>query len=272
MPTVDEECESVISTTNEKMLEYVQGNTYKKGTKTEIKKNTEFGFDLGDGSEDDDRFSKTSCKHNAYISLQAIEDMCGVKTDQIDPNSVTVDSGDPLIVLQSPPNSPQNVLNSLVGLDASTISPSGNNSCKTAVNHTNQQPLSYPNNTDSGEETKHVTSSDIGYPPPSHSTNNNTSTTAVDGNHINTPDNNQCFSPPMYTNTTVEEGSYVDCYVALNSDDNPINAKGIEIGNGELPYNQSVKNAKDDGYIPFDHVLAVQHGGESDDAGPVEPE
>ena len=272
MSTFEEECESVISTTNEEMLYCVQGYTYKKGTKTEIKKYTEFGFDLGDSSEDDDRFSKTPCRQTACISHQAIEDMCGIKTDQFDPNySVTVDSDDPLVALQNLPYSSQNLLNSLVGLDPSKISSSANNSCKTEVNHTNQQPLSYPNNTDCDEETKHVTSSDIDYPPPSHSTNNNTSTSAVDGNHIITPDNNQCFSPGMYANT-IEEKSYVDCNIALNNDDNPTNAKVVEIGNGGLPYNQCVKNAKDGGYTPFDHVLAVQHGGESDDARPVEPE
>ena len=278
MSTVEEECESVISTTNEEMLNCVWGYAYKKGTETEIK-NTEFAFNLRDGSEDDDKFSKMPCKQNAYISHQAIEDMCGVKTDQLDPNSVTVDSGDPLVVLQSMPNnnSSQNLLKSSVKLDVSIISPSANNTCKLEVSHTNQQPLLCLINIDSAEETKHGgcvdhhTPSDIGYLPPSHSTNNGTSTTAVDGNYITTPDNNQCFSHCTYTNTSgaVEEGSYVDCYIALNNDANPTNAK---VGNGELPCSQSVKNANEGSYALVDHVLAVQHGGESDDARSVEPE
>ena len=257
LSTVEEECISVSSTTNEEMLNFVQGYTCKKDAETEMKKNNE----------------------NTYIPHQTIENTCHAKTGQLNFQGVAVGSGDLLQVMQSSPSniSSQNP-NSLVKLDTSVISPSANGSCQTEGSHTNVQSLSYPINTDSGEETKddsyvgHYTPPDIRYSSPSHHTNNNTSITTMDGNGIAASDDNQLLSNSMYANTTVavEEGSYVDCYIALNSDDQPSNAKVTEMGNGELSCNQHVKDGNN--HAPVDYVIAVQHGDVSDDAWPVEPE
>ena len=257
LSTVGEECKSVSSTTSEEMLNYVQGYTCKKDTETEMKKNNE----------------------NTYIPHQTIENTCHAKTGQLNFQGVAVGSGDLLQVMQSSPSniSSQNP-NPLVKLVTSVISPSANGSCQTEGSHTNQQSLSYPINTDSGEETKHdsyvghYTPPDIRDSSPSHHTNNNTSITTMDGNGITTSDGNQLLSHSMYANATVagEEGSYVDCYIALNSDDKPSNAKVTEMGNGELSCNQHVKDGNN--HAQVDHVIAVQHGDASDDAWLVEPE
>ena len=210
MSDIDEECESVISATNEDMLNFVHGHT---------KKATQIDDSGVSDSEIDSGLSLS--KQNTYILHKAIEDMHHGKIDETNqPNPqdiVTVDSvnmnGNHIVVAHGPANSSSAKSNSNF-LGQSVTSPSADSYPFLATG----QPLSY--SADTGYVDQYVTSNnDID--PPLHSTNENTLTTAVSGSYVdhNTTSNSQ---PLSHSNTTAtDNGSYIDPYVASNND-NPV--------------------------------------------------
>ena len=232
MPTVDEECESVISTTNEGMLNFVHG--YKEGTQM---KATEFGYDSGVDSELNSGSGKTSSKQNAYISHQAMVDMCHANTDepnQLNLHDVTVGLGNAnntqlvATMQNSVNNNPsQNLHNSLVKLGPSMISPAANDpyqSLDVKENHTNdksRRPLSYATNVDSAETAgngsyidRYVSSNDnINNPLTAYPITTGSYTNSVDSHDTMTSTSHpQPVAAHTDINMTAKLGEYVDHY------------------------------------------------------------
>ena len=220
MSDIDEECESVISATNEDMLNFVHGHT---------KKATQIDDSGMSDSEVDSGLSLS--KQNTYIPHKAIEDMHYGKIDERNqPNHqdvVTVDSvhmnDNHIVVAHGPANSSSAKSNSNF-LGQSVTSPSTGDSypfLATRENHNGRQPLSYSADTGSGSYVDHYVTSNNDIDPPLHSTNENTLTTAVSGSYVdhNTTSNSQ---PLLHSSTTAtDNGSYIDPYVASNND-NPV--------------------------------------------------
>ena len=184
MSDIDEECESVISATNEDMLNYVQGHT-KKATQI---------ADSGVGDSEIDSGLSLS-KQNTYVSHKAFEDMCHDKVDKtINPTLPSADDPYPSIAIGGNHNGRQ-------ALSYSTDTGSANTG----------------NYVD-----RYVTSNSDVDPLLLQSTNESTLTTAASGSYIdhNTTSNSQ---PPMsHSNATTEEGTYVDPYITSNHDIIPL--------------------------------------------------
>ena len=262
MPTVDEECESVSSTTNEEMLNFVQGCTITEVTQTKTPKTTEFVSDSGVDSELDSGLSKISAKQNTYISHEAIGDMCYVQSDEINqpnPQDITVDSSninnDQLIVTHkaTDTNSPQsipNFPNSMVTPSPSAVSPSANNS--NYIDHYS------------------ATSNENSLPLPLHSTNADTFSTGVDSSYVDHYAAYNASQPlPHHSNTTTtaEKKSYFNPYIALDSDGKLPDANEMDTASSQPATNEMNGN-----YTTVDQLGAIQQNNIPDDPQQVKSE
>lgn len=243
MSTVDEECESVISTTNEAMLNFVHGYTYKEGTQM---KATELGYDSGVDSELNGTSGKTSSKQNAYISHQAVMDVCHAsndETNQPNPQDVTVGFGnthvDPLVATtqNSANSSPsQNFLNSIVKLGPSMISPAASGSYQSLdiegnhTNHNSREPLPSTINTESADTARN--GSYISHYTSNNDTSNPLTYPVTTGIYTNAMDDHDAMSSNGHpqpviahtdTNITANKGEYIDHYTgSINDNSNPL--------------------------------------------------
>ena len=243
MSTVDEECESVISTTNEAMLNFVHGYTYKEGTQM---KATELGYDSGVDSELNGTSGKTSFKQNAYMSHQAVMDVCHASSDetnQPNPQDVTVGFGnahiDPLVATtqNSANSSPsQNFLNSIIKLGPSMISPAASGSYQSLdiegnhTNHNRREPLPSTINTESADTAR--SGSYISHYASNSDTSNPLTYPVTTGIYTNAMDDHDAMSSNDHpqpviahtdTNITANEGEYIDHYTgSINDNSNPL--------------------------------------------------
>ena len=245
MPGIDEECESVISATNEDMLNYVHGHTK---TVAQI---------ADSGVEDSEIDSGLSLsKQNTYVSHEVPEVMH--HTHGFQGQSVTSPSTDdsyPFLATGRNDNGRQPLLystdtgsinsgnyvdryvTSKYNINALPIHATNESTLTTAVsgsyvdhNNTtsNSRPLSHSNTTadaeDGGYVDRYVTSKHDVNPLPLHSTNKGTLTTPVDVSYI---DHNTISEEPLShcnSSRAADEGSHVErSYVASNSgNDNPV--------------------------------------------------
>jgi len=196
MPTVDEENESVISPTNDEMLDRMYGNS-NPDTQTKAHKTpSEFTSDSGINNEPDSGLSNIS-----YISHQAVADICNAKIDETNsPNSQVI-----------------------------TIGSSNVNGDLSQSNSNFQNPL-FKQNSAMSANTDPTTVHEGNYIDHSVATNtdllplqSDTFTTTVTGSYV---DHNATFnaSQPLSHSTSITTathvgGSYVDHYAATNIDD-----------------------------------------------------
>ena len=206
MPDIDEECESVISATNEDMLNYVHGYTKKAAQISDSGVDDSDGLSLSKqnpSTDDSYPFPATGGNYNGRQPLLCSTDTGSTNSES---NGCNVDHY----------VSSSNLFNSL------PLHTTNESTLTTAVSGTtsNSQPLSDSNTATDAEDGSYVdhyvTSNHDVKPLPLNYTNEGTLPTVVDGNYVdhNTMSN---FAEPLSHTTAAEEGNYVDHYVASNT-------------------------------------------------------
>ena len=232
MPTVDEECESVISTSNEEMLNFVHG--YKEGTQM---KTTEFGYDSGVDSELNSGSAKTSSKQNTYVSHQAVVGLYHDNNNEpnqptlydatVDLRNASNDQSVATVQNSVNNNPPHSLLNSSVKPGPSIVSPAANDpyqSLDIEESHTNDKsrhPLSYATNAGSAETPSDgsyidhcvLLNDNISNPLTSYPITTGSYRNSVDG-HDSMTSTSHPLSVAAHTdiNTTAKVGEYIDHY------------------------------------------------------------
>ena len=210
MSDIDEECESVISATNEDMLNYVHGHTKKAAQISDSgvdDSKIDSGLNLSKqnpSTDDSYPFLATGGNYNGRQPLLHSTDTGSTNSES---NGCNVDHY----------VSSSNLFNSL------PLHTTNENTLTTAVSGTtsNSRPLSHSNTTTDAEDGSYVdhyvTSNHDVKPLPLNYTNESTLPTVVDGNYHNTISN--LAEPLSHCNSTTaaEEGSYIDHYVASNT-------------------------------------------------------
>ena len=226
MAEIDEERESVISATNEDMLDYVHGHTTK-------------ATQIADSGVDDTELdsSLSPSKQNIDVSQKAVEDMCYVKYDEINQpdHQDAVQGNHEESITADAINNGSYVDHYIASNDDDKILSPQHSTDETALigtrngnyigNYVDQYTASVSQPLSNAEEQSYIDHNVTLNTDTSLHSNNESILTS--GNYIDHNTTSNSMQPPFHSNATetAEEGSYIGRYIAsINDNSEPLHA------------------------------------------------